>query len=91
MSFDCNDDKSELARDVWLADELEEARKHNTRICFGCDERFAEDGIWFHDFEPLGEDIYVCPDCWLDFIWDNYITGCSFETFKELLKIALKD
>ena len=85
------EDKRETVRDILLAEELLEASRRGKTQCFCCEEWFAEDGIWFHMWDSTDGEVNVCPDCWLDFIWDNYITGCSFKTFKELLKKALKD
>lgn len=56
-----------------------------TTTCFCCEEEFATEGIWFHTWDPTDGEINVCPDCMLDFIWDNFIIGASMETFLDLL------
>lgn len=62
-----------------------------TTTCFCCEEEFATDGIWFHTWDPTDGEINVCPDCMLDFIWDNYMLGVSFEDFKNMLKELAKE
>lgn len=62
-----------------------------TTTCFCCEEEFATDGIWFHTWDPTDGEINVCPDCMLDFIWDNYMLGVSFKDFKNMLKELAKE
>ena len=64
--------------------------KVKTATCICCDEELAEDGIWFHDWDPVEGEINVCPDCWLEHIWNTYITGCSYETFLDLIVASEK-
>ena len=87
MSFDA--DKSELALDIWEAEEALEAERRGKIQCDYCEEYYNQQGMWLVDVNAPGI-AHICPDCWLDYIWENYITGCSFGQFKDFLRTELK-
>lgn len=88
MSFDA--DKSELARDIWAKAEALEAERRTHEQCFCCEEWYAEKGIWWHDYDAPNGLVNVCPECWLEYMWDNYIDGIGYGSFLDLMETLVK-
>ena len=88
MSFDA--DKSELARDIWAKAEALEAERMEQEQCWNCEEWYAEKGIWFRDFSLYDGAISICPDCWLEYMWNNYIDGIGWGSFLDLMENLVK-
>lgn len=86
----CVDDKSEKAAIVWAQMEEEEAERARQIKCSWCDEYYAENGMWFHDYSVIDGNGYVCPSCMVEYIWENCVDGIGYGPYLDFLEDEAK-